>query len=243
MAMPRTLHRVVAVAGATAIAATLTIGAAIAPAGAASKDAQLAEEGVIVASDVPATWDSTPPDDSGDKALDKIAKSISGCKAYLAAKKTNDKAPNAESRDFTSGDEDLSNKVWVFPTEKAAKKAFAGMADETNADCIQDVFEEALDQQLGSDPSIADVRVAIVQTDDLPSLGDDIIGYTGGAEFTATDGSTERLLLVNVIIRVGRSLISYSISGPPAASGFSTSFNAAIDSAIGATITRMEDAL
>jgi hypothetical protein len=224
------------------VAAFLTIAVVAGPAAAAS-DAQIAKAGMIVASDVPSTWQSSPPDSSDDKELEELAAKIPGCKKYLAARKSNDRAARAESRDFSTGVEDLSNTVWVFASEKSAKKSFAAMTDSTIDDCLTELFKQALDEQTSSEPTVRGVRVAIVQTDDLPAIGDDVIGYTGGAEFSMSNGTTQRLLLGNFTTRVGRSIITYALSGPAGPNGFSTSYNAAIDAAIGSTVERMEDAL
>ena len=215
------------------------------PAGASSSsDKKAAKAGVIVAADVPSSWQSSPADSSSDKEIEKAAKKISDCKEYLAVRKTLDKAPKAKSRDYATGDESLSNEVWVFSSASKATKAFDGMSATSNEDCLTVLFQDQFEALAARDPSVDTVDVRIVQTSDLPSVGDDIVGYAGGAEVTLTDGSVQRLPVSNAIVRVGRSILSYTFSGGPTPSGsYSTAFLNVVDEALDTTVSRMEDAL
>lgn len=244
MPMSPALRRRTAPAAVVAFVLTaLAVGASMAPAGAASKDSQLAEEGVIVASDLPDDWSSRPNDDSSDKKTEKVAKKISACKGYLKARKALDGATKASSRTFLVGEEDLQNDVWAFGKASQAKKAFALMADPGVADCLTDAFQALFDDLVGSDPSVADLRVAIAQTTNLPALGDDIVGYAGGAQATMTDRSVERLPVANLIVLVGRTIVSYAFTGGPSATGeYTPTLLDGVDDAVAETVTRLQDA-
>lgn len=215
------------------------------PAGAASPpDKKLAAQGAIVADDLPASWQSTPADDSSDKKLEKSAKKIAACKDYLAVRKTLDQAPSAKSRDFATGGESLSNEVWVFTSASKAKKAFAQMSDDSVEDCLTTLFQDQFESLIAGDATVDGVQARIVQTTELPNVGDDIVGYVGGAEVTLADGTVQRLPLSNAVVRVGRSILSYTFSGGPTATGaYTQPFLSGVDSALGATVNRMRDAL
>jgi hypothetical protein len=226
-------------------ALAVAVALAAAPASAApSSDTKTAKAGVIVTGDVPSSWQSTPADDSSDKELERAARKIPDCKGYLAVRKTLDQAANAKSRDFAAGDESLSNEVWVFPSTTKAKKAFAAMSDRSIEDCLTTLFQDQFERLTSSDPTVRELRVVIAQTTDLPAVGDDIVGYGGGAEMGLANGTFQRLPVSNAVVRVGRSIISYTFSGGPTATGaYTQSFLDGIDRALEATVSRMKDAL
>lgn len=241
MSASRTLRRF----GVATLTAAVVAAFAAAPASAASSsDKKTAKAGVIVAGDVPSSWQSSPADDSSDKEIEKAAKKVPACKSYLAARKTLDPAPKGESRDFLTGDETLSNEVWVFSSTAKAKKAFTAMSDDAIEGCLTTLFQGQFENLAASEPSVADVQVAIAQTTDLPDVGDAIVGYGGGAEVTLTTGGVQRLPVSNAIVRVGRSILSYTFSGGPTTTGaYTPAFLDGVDGALSATITRMQDAL
>lgn len=215
------------------LVAALTILAA-SPAGAAS-DKALAKKGVIVASDVPSSWSSEPSDDSDDKELERAAAKIPDCRTYLAVRNANKKVAHAESRNFSDGSNELSNEVWVYPTVAQAKKVFKDMSASTVAGCFSTLFEKVL----GAD------RALISQTTALQGLaGDETIGYGGVVQVTNPDRTVEQVVVANFGVRVGRSILSFAVSGPPDAQGnFAASFAGPAEEAINDAVARMDSAL
>lgn len=216
-----------------------------APAGAAS-DKRIAGEGVIQDGDVPSSWTSEPSDDSDDKEVAKAARKVPDCRMYLKARATLDRVRHAESDDFNLGEESLSNEVWVFPSVGKARSTFASMSESSVADCFAKVFDTLFKRRFRSDPDIRNLRTAIDQVPrgQLGSIGDDVTGYAGGVEVQLSDGSAVRLLLSNVVIRIGRSITSYSFSSAPSATGdYTSEFLGGVDGAVAATVGRLESAL
>jgi len=225
------------------LAAFLTIALAAGPAAAAKSDTQIAKAGVLVASDLPNTWTSSPPDNSGSKQVEKIAAKVPSCKEYLAFSKANKGNTNAESRDFSLGDDDLSNKAFVYKSNAAAQKAMQAIGASDVADCLTQVFQKVLDRQIASSPksakTVKSATASIAPVSDLTGVGDDAVGYAGGLDIQLTDGTDQQLLVGVLAVRTGRALTTFSFSAPPTDSGFST----VLDSAITASTTRTKDAL
>lgn len=224
-------------------AAFLTITLVAGPATAATSDAQIAKAGVIVASDLPTTWTSSPPDNSGNKQVEKIAAKVPSCKQYLAFSKANKGTTNAESRDFSLGDDDLSNKAFVYKSNAAASKAMKAIGATNVADCLTTVFQKVLDAQIASDPASArtvkSATASIEPVTALTGVGDDAVGYAGGLDIQLTDGTAQQLLLGVLAVRNGRALTTFSFSAPPTDSAFTT----VLDNAINASLTRTQDVL
>ena len=240
MALPRPLRRAVAVTGAAALAATLTVGTAAAPAGAAS-DSAIAKAGVIVQSDLGSQWSGAPADESGNKLALKAAAEYPECKDYILLNKLNRKQPNADSKDWTLDDQSISDKSFVYSSESAAKKAMTLAKSPDMADCLTSSFQSLLGDQLAKSPEaskVARFNVLIDEVTGLPATGDDIAGYAGGVEITYKDGTVEQLLTGTALVRVGRVLLTYSFSAPPSA----TDYTSALDSAIENTVSRTEKA-
>jgi len=226
-----------------AIAGTAAIGLLAGPVGAATSDAQIAKAGTIVASDLPATWTSKAPDNSSNKKVEKIAAKVPSCKSYLAFTKANQGTTNAESRDFSQGDDDLSNKAFVYKNNAAAQTAMRAISASNVSDCLTTVFQKVLDAQIASDPAsrktVKSAAASIEPVADLPGVGDDAVGYAGGLNIQLTDGTAQQLLLGVLAVRNGRAVTTFSFSAPPADSGFTS----VLDNAIDASITRTQDAL
>lgn len=226
----------------------VVIGAVAAvPAGAAS-DRKLAKTGLIVAKDLPRSWESAPADpDSGD-AIEQLAAGYPECVDYLDSRQQLDEAANADSRQFSSAEgDDLSNETWVFATTRAARSAFEAMAAPSNASCLTLLFQAAFEQQIADDPEtaaqVSGVSALINPTSSVPSNGDDQLGFVGTVDLTLTDGSTERLLVAYFAIRTGRGIAGYTITASAVDGVFRDSFVEPAEGAIDASATRLEKAL
>lgn len=175
---PRTIRHLAAV---TLTATALTLGATVAPVGAASSDEQIAKAGVVVAKDVPSSWKSTPADPDSGKAIEALAAGFPECVDYLDSRSQLKAGANAESRQFTSPkDEDFSNETWAFARTSTARSAFEAMGASTNAACLTLLFQKAFEQQIAADPTsaarVAGVRAAVQETSSVPKAGDDQVG-------------------------------------------------------------------
>lgn len=211
--MSRTFQRLVLV--------LLTIAAvalAAAPAGAASasSDAKVAKAGTIVVSDLGTGFTSSPADVTADKTLEKLAKKVKGCEDYIAVRKSMDTAIDAQSPDFESSAEQISNHVYVFENESAAKKVIKQAESTSMADCFTALFTKVVGLQVKGDTQVAGYRALI---EDVPGLadvtGDEAVGYSGGIEVKGTDGSVDQLVVSTLLVRVGPTVITYSYSTLP----------------------------
>jgi len=229
-----------------AFAATvLVLGAA--PAGAAT-DKQIAKAGVITAKDLPSSWKSTPTDPDSGKALEVLAAGFPQCVDYLDSRAQLKKGVNADSRQFTSrDDEDVSNESWVFTSAAAARSAFEAMGASSNANCLTTLFQKAFEQQIAADPSsagrVTSIRAEIQESNSVPDAGDDQLGYIGSVQFTLNDGSAQQLLLGYFAIRTSRGIIGHTVAAPPVGAGFRDSYATAVEDAINESASRMAKAL
>lgn len=228
--------------------AVASLAVAAAPAGAASSDKKIAKSGLIVAKDVPSSWESTPADPDSDEQVEQLAAQFPECVDYLDSRQQLDKALNASSRQFSSRDGDeLSNETWVFEKTAAARAAFDAIGAPTNASCLTLLFQEAFEQQIAADPETAaqvtGIRTFVNPTSSLPSNGDDQLGYVGTVNFAMTDGSTQQLLLAYFAVRTGRGIVGYTVTASSVDGSFASAFATASEKAIDVTATRMEKAL
>jgi len=232
----RTLRRAAATTG---VAAMIAVGIAAAPAGAAgsASDSKIAKAGTIVQTDLPSGWTGSPSDDSGDKAARKAAAGYPECKDYLLLGKSTKAQPNADSKDWALGNEAISNKVAVYQTTKAASKAMVLASSPDMSSCLTSTFQSVLGDELAKSSQSANVasyKAVINTVSGLPSVGDDVVGYSGGVQINMKDGSSEQILTGTAIVRVGRALILYTFSAPPTATDYAT----ALDNAIAQTVAR-----
>ena len=235
--MPRRFRRLV-----VAPLALAAVALAAAPDGAANgaTDSQIAKAGTIVAGDLGAGWVAGPPDTSGDKVITKLAAKTKGCDDYAATRTSLDTTTDAASPGFQQTSQQLSNHSYVYKREAAAKRAFQHAAAPGVADCFTDLFTKVFGQQLRSDPQNASqvqgYRVKIVDLPDADNaIGDESVGYTGGAQILGTDGSTTNLSLTSILVRVGRVIRTYSYSWDADASQASPSVDTAVNNTVGRT--------
>lgn len=210
--MPR-LARVIAVLAAAGI--TLAVGAG--PAAAAS-DRQIAAAGIIVATDLPATWIASPPDISGDKQALARATKTPGCKDYVRFARANETTTKAASASYTLDDQVISNKSYVYEQPAAADRAMAAISGPTVGGCLGRVFEQTIDAQLETNTkeqrAITGVNV-IVAPVDFQAVGDDTVAFEGAVTIALKDKSTQELLVGLLAVRIDRVVTTYSLSTPP----------------------------
>jgi hypothetical protein len=190
---------------------------AAAPAGAASSnnDAQIAQAGVLVASDLPTTWSQHKRDTSSEKDADAAAVKIPSCKTYRAFRASLQavKRSRVQSPDFELGQSTFDNTVNVFASEAAADKVLATFAKSSIPGCVDKLFTILFQQQMVSDKKTAaqvkGIKVS-VEPYDITNYGDDTVAYEGNVTITFKDGTSLNIGLGNTAVRVGRAVSDYS---------------------------------
>jgi len=235
-------------AGAVAVLATLVIGAPTG-AGAAKSDKQIAQSGVIQATDLPTTWSASAKPSPEDPALLKAARKITACKTYLKARSRLDATTKAGSVDFSLGEDEINNQVRVFPRLAEAKQTFALMTDASIEQCFVELFEQVFGDDLDDEPTVRDFQVEVDQVGlsdvpDLADLGDDasILAAAVGVAFTT--GPNQTVPLLTIIVRADRAISSYTLTGGLTVSGqISDPTYAAFEAAVQAAAGRLQRSL
>jgi hypothetical protein len=198
------------------VLAALTVATAAAPAGAASRaaDLQVAQAGVFVLGDLPAGFQSAASTSHSHADNLRAAKGVSGCAPYVALQKVVMTTPQASSADFDDSSRRVSNEVDVFRSDRAAGDVLALYAKSSIVGCLKKLFEKQLLQDPSLEGKIRDATVT-VERQDIAGLGDDSVVYEGKVVLTGTDGSTAQLGVGNAAVQVGRavSVVSYSTEG------------------------------
>lgn len=220
---------------------TVLVGAAFAagvtalPAGAASvgreSDKAIATAGVLVASDLPATYTDSPRDTSSDAQTEKLAAKLPACKKLVAFRKAVDKYTEKKSDEFTQGQTQIDNSVTVFPTAAKAKAAVDAYAAAGLPTCFGQLVGKLAQQSGGQ------AKAQIEKVNDV-SVGDQSVAYEGPVAITEKDGSTATLGFGNLVVRVGRGVAVYSYNHDAA-----TSITDDLKSAVGNSGGRLQQAL
>jgi len=234
--MQRSLRATVLVplaAAALAVAAGPT-GAA----GAAGTDQQIAQQGVIVSTDVPATWTASPRDDSGDQQSLKVAKKIPTCTGYVAFQKANDGTTGVQSQDFSSGDDQIHNSSYAYATDAAASKTFDDLgAKATVAKCLTQVLQQGLATQLKGNKDVKKYVAKVKPVNQSTSSANiDGVGFGGGYQVTMKDGSKQAASIALVTFRVGRVINTYSATAAPDSTQISSVFQDAVAATVGRSV-------
>ncbi len=210
--MPR-LTRVIAVVAAVASTLAATAGPA-----AAASDRLIAAAGIIVATDLPATWVASPPDIASEQqALARAAKTP-GCREYVRFARANQTTTKAASANYTLDDQLISNRSYVYEQPAAAERTMAAISGPTVGGCLGRVFEQTIGAQLETNKkqqrAITGVNVIIAPVD-FQAVGDDTVAFEGTVTITLTDKSTQELLVGLLVVRIDRVVTTYSLSTPP----------------------------
>jgi hypothetical protein len=189
------------------------VGFAVSASASSSGDKQLAEEGLLVQSDFPAGFESSPSTDTPTSEYVKASKGLSGCSSYLALRKTIDAQPRADSDEFTGDSSQVSNSVSVFKSSKRAESALSSFGKKSVPKCLEKLLPRLLLRQYAKDPStkgkIASVKV-VLDPQDIAGLGDGSVVYEGSAKITAKDGTSQTIGLGNAAVLVDRAVSDYT---------------------------------
>jgi hypothetical protein len=204
-------------ARAVAFASAIALGALFAPvAGAATPngDVSLAKAGIFVAADLPTGFQSSPASSQSHADNIKLARGVAGCGPYVTLQKTVAPLPQAKSPRFADTDRTIGNEVDVFASERAASAALSLYAKSSMASCLEHLFEKQAEQDPDLRNSLDHVDVSL-EREDFAGLGNDSVGYDGTVVLTGTDGSTKRIGVGSVVVRVGRAVdvVTYSTTG------------------------------
>ena len=191
-------------------------------------------------------WQKGPNQDTTAQAR-KLASKTKGCKSYLAFSKSFDSTTEADSPEYDSGFQNLSNHAYVYKTDAAAKKAFSH-ASATGVDtCLATLLSKQFGTQLKQNQQLAaqvdDYKVGIAVVPEVANqVGDQAVGYSGGIEVTGTDGSIDRILLTTLVTRVGRAILTYTYQVDADYAASNPTATQTLDSVIAATVARAEAA-
>ena len=221
-------------------AAALAVGAG--PAGAAGTDQQIAQQGVIVAGDVPTTWTASPRDTSGDQQQLAIAAKIPACKGYVAFQKANDATTGVQSQDFASGDDQIHNSSYVYASDAAASKTFDDLGGKTAvAKCLTQVLQKGLATQLKGNKDVKSSKALIKPVKQSTSTANvDGVGFGGGYQVVLKDGTKQGASIALVTFRMGRVINTYSANAAPDSSQISSVFQNAVAATVGRSIAAQQ---
>jgi hypothetical protein len=192
---------------------------------------QIAQTGVLVAGDLPATYTQSAHDTSSDTQTEKLAAKLSSCKKYVAFRKAVDKYPEAKSDDFNQGQTQIDNSVTVFPTAKKAKAAVDDYAASGVPKCFGQLVGKLAQQSGGK------AKAQIKKVKDV-KVGDQSIAYEGPVAITESNGSSATLGFGSLVVRVGRGVAVYSYNHDA-----NTSITADLQQAVSASGGRLQQAL
>ena len=176
-------------------------------------DKSIAKAGVLTADDFAAGWEQERPDPV-DKDVDRIAEGIPSCRGYLAVKTAAHKNPRAKSQDFVQGDDEVSNTVNVFATERAATSALDEVRKPSVERCLQTVFEKVIQASIAEDPAtrkqVESVDVEVSRPYVLP-VGDEALAFEIVITvLTTTMREATDVYLVQEFVRVDRAIASFN---------------------------------
>ena len=138
---------------------------------------------------------------------------IPSCRGYLALRTAAHKNPRAESQDFVQGDDEVSNTMNVFSTERAATGALAEVRKPSVERCLRTVFEKVIRANIAEDPA---TRKQIERVDvevgrpDVPAVGDEALAFEIVVTVLTKAGDATDLYVDQEFVRVGRAIASFN---------------------------------
>jgi hypothetical protein len=163
----------------------------------------IATAGVLVGSDLPATYTQAPRDTSSDAATKKLASKIAACKKLLTFMAAVKGSTEVKSDAFTEGQTTIDNTVTIFPSAAKAKAAMDTYAATGLPACFGQLVTKIAQQQGGR------AQASIKKVHDV-TAGDQAVAYEGPVDITESDGTSATLAFGDLAIRVGRAVAVYS---------------------------------
>jgi len=205
----------------------------------ASADQQLAKAGALTLADFPQGWAQKARDSSSDTQVQKAAEKLPSCKQFAAFGKANSANPKANSPDFDLGGASVSNTVSLYASEAKAVAAMKTFGASALPICLEKLFRAEFAAEFKKDPKTAkqidSVAVSISRTRGV-DVGDQAIAYEGPVTVSLKDGTSVKLGLGFIAVRVGRAVSGFSYSAD-------TDISAALQPALLGSIGRLQTAL
>jgi hypothetical protein len=206
---------VVVITSALALLCTASAGAIVAG------DKAVAKAGVLTAGDFASGWQQERQDPV-DIDVERIAQGIPSCRGYLELRTAAHKNPRAKSQDFVRGDDEVSNTVNVFSSERAATGALAEVRKPSVERCLRIVFGKVIRANIAEDPAtrkqIESVDVEVGRPD-VAAVGDEALALEIVVTVLTKKGDATDLYLDQEFVRVGRAIASFNFqaTGQPLA--------------------------
>ncbi len=192
------------------LGAALIVAVAL-PAGAAStgkaSDSAILAAGVITKSDVPSSWTSSKQPD-----VTKTLKAAPACASTLAATTAARKSPHKDSSTFNDPKSssmltNAQDQAYAFKTAAGASAYLSAFQAPAGSACLQGLMQAA-GAQTGATP-----QVNVGPLTNLQGIGNETVGYEGTLKLTAQN-QTITLVIDEIVVRVGRSLVVFQFGSP-----------------------------
>lgn len=188
-----------------------------------SADTKAMRAGLVRASDFPPGWRDTgkPPSSSSDKATQRVAKGIAECREFVKQAEISDRQTKIKSAEFENATEAAanpdqvstsSNDVVAYASAAEAKTAYDAFAGSSTTTCLQQLFDQILQQQMAASATPGQPTpklVTSVQRLGVPAAGDATAAYE--VVVTIEVGTvSQQLGLVVQLVRVDRYVVNYT---------------------------------
>jgi hypothetical protein len=179
----------------------------------ASGDEAAAEAALLTIDDFPDGWQAAPSEND-EAAQDEFNAALAACLDVDPAILDRDN-PSAESDDFTSPEgQTVNSEVALTPSAEQAIEVIEILEDERTPECYGDGLSRVLEENLAEigqgDLEMGDPAFERV---DIPSLGDDAVGFQVTIPLAAA-GQEIELVLDLWAVRVGRAGITMTFQSP-----------------------------
>jgi hypothetical protein len=190
---------------------------------ATSVDKKAMRAGAVRASDFPTGWRDTgkPSSSSSDKATKRVANGIADCREFVKQADVEDRRTKIKSNEFENAAEAAadpdqastsSNDVVAYASAAEAKTAYDAFAGSSTTACLQQLFDQLLQQQLAASTTPGQPSPTLttsVERLGVPAAGDATTGY----EVVVTielGAESQQLALVVQLVRVDQYIVNYT---------------------------------
>lgn len=137
-------------------------------------DQAIADGSVLTLADFPAGWEAKKSDGDKDEAENRR---IAECTAVSYDELYGGTSGDADSKDFTSSDDDtISNSVTVSPDEATTIKAFEISSGDKFLSCVEDELQKYLEKEAAKEDDIT-VGDATVNQMSFDQFGDQTLAF------------------------------------------------------------------
>lgn len=170
----------------------------------AADDKARAEKVVFTEADLPGLTKDDDDDEDTETETDPSDEAFEKCLNNNVLLTDLGEDERGAEASFSDEDEEVtrSSVVTFAETKKEAEEAFDAVSQDSFAGCLEDAFKTGLQEEIGSNGTVADVSVAELPDEDL---GDENVGYRATVDLSAAGQSFE-LSFDFVFVRVDRGL-------------------------------------